>query len=175
MEESCIVGPLASRLKHLARRLQRAAEQGQPNLLETIEAAQSEPLPEAGPKRRHCLQTVAKRVGFRSWTHARDVLERANVTDRGTLMYRDSHGAISNIWCASYAEAREARASSGGFVLPYKHQFQIVQAPYIQWLGLDPADPDWDAIGRDWVEPTDVDAWTRITDQRLDQLLDGWP
>jgi len=175
MEESCIVGPLSSRLKHLARRLQRAAEEGQPAVLQAIVATLDEELPAQGPKRRHCLHAVSKRVGFRNWTHARNVLERSETTDRGTLMYRDSHGAISNIWSASYAEAREAQASSGGFVLPYKHQFQIVQAPYIRWLGLDPDDPAWDAIGRDWIEPTDSAAWTRITDLRLDRLLDAWP
>lgn len=175
MEESCIVGPLASRLKHLARRLQRKADEGQADILQAIAAAQDEELPAEGLKRRHCLHAVAKRVGFRSWTHARDTLERSETTDRGTLMYRDSHGGISNIWCASYAEAREARAGSGGFLLPYKHQFQVVEAPYVKWLGLDPNDPAWDAIGRDWVEPAAVDAWTRITDLRLDVLLDGWP
>lgn len=175
MEESCTVGPLASRLKHLARRLQRGAEAGKQDVLEAIEAAAADGLPEDGPKRRHCLHAVAKRVGFRSWTHARDVLERSERTDRGTLMYRDSHGAITNIWCASYTEARQARTVSSGFLLPYKHQFQIVQAPYIKWLGLDPSDPDWDAIGRDWIEPKDVDAWTRITDLRLDVILDSWP
>ncbi len=175
MEESCIVGPLASRLKHLARRLQRGADAGMSDILKAIEATAAEGLPAGGPKRRHCLHAVARRVGFRNWTHARDVLERTESIDRGTLMYRNTHGAITNIWCASYAEAKQARAVSSGFLLPYKHQFQIVQAPYIEWLGLEPGDPDWDAIGRDWIEPTNVDAWTRITDSRLDQLLDGWP
>jgi hypothetical protein len=33
---------------------------------------------------------------------------------------------------------------------------------YIESLGLDPDDHDWQAIGFDWVRPRDVDARTRL-------------
>jgi hypothetical protein len=34
--------------------------------------------------------------------------------------------------------------------------------PAIRELGLDPADPDWERIGWDWVRPRDADAWERL-------------
>lgn len=158
---------LVDRLKHVARRLQRSVQRGEivvPGLLDNGETLQ----------RRHCLQAIASRLGFRSWTHALGVLERTETVDRGRLMYRDSGGAIWNIWSAKYDEARRIRSQSGGFLLPYDRQFQVVEAPYIEWLGLDPHDSDWNAIGRDWVEPAASDPWLRITSKRIDRLLDDW-
>lgn len=167
MDESCTAGPLVSRLKHIARRLHRRFDEGDPQVRALVGA--DEPV-----QRRHCLRAVARKVGFGSWAQARSVLEGETATDRGTFMFRESGGAISNIWSASYAEAKELHAGAGGFLLPYRHQFQVVQAPYVAWLGLDPRDADWDLTGRDWLAPRDTDAWGRLAARRLDVLLDGW-
>lgn len=158
---------LVTRLKHAARRLHRAIERGDP-VPSTVRVRLE---PGEALQRRHCLHAVASRVGFDSWSHARAVLERTGGPDLGLLMYRDSGGGITNIWSASYAQAQRLRAQTGGFLLPYRRQFQVVEAPYIAWLGLDPAQADWEAIGRDWVQPAQIDAWTRITHRRLDVLL----
>ncbi len=154
---------LVSHLKHAARRLQRSIEREAPpiNGIDEGESLQ----------RRHCLQAIAARLGFHSWTHARDVLEGTETVDRGTLMYRDTGGAIWNIWSASYDDARSIRADTAGFLLPYKQQFQVVEAPYIAWLGLEPTDPDWEVIRRDWVRPADVEAWRRIALRRIEVVL----
>ncbi len=157
---------LVSHLKHAARRLQRSIERGDVPVLGIVEDGEA-------LQRRHCLQAVSIKLGFRSWTHTRAVLERTEPQDLGTLMYRDNGGAIANIWSASYQEARSFRAETRGFLLPYVRQFQVVRAPYIRLLGLDPADPDWEAMGRDWVRPADVDAWTRITLRRVEVACDG--
>ena len=167
MDESCTAGPLVSRLKHIARRLHRRIDDG--DLEARALVAADEPV-----QRRHCLRAVARRVGFDSWAQARGVLEGEPNSDRGTFMFRESGGAISNIWSASYAEAKELHAGAGGFLLPYRHQFQVVQGPYVKWLGLDPLDADWELVGHDWLAPRDVDAWRRLAGQRLDVLLDGW-
>ena len=114
-------------------------------------------------QRRHCLASLAATLGFRSWPHAKSVLGGAMVEDLGTLMHRESGGAFTNIWSASYEEARQIRAEHGGFLLPFGEHFFIAEAPYVQRLGLDPEDPDWERIGRDWPRPADRDAWTRLT------------
>ncbi len=155
---------LVSHLKHAARRLQRSIERSEAAPLGLV--ADGESL-----QRRHCLKAVATKLGFRSWAHARDVLERLETRELGMLMYRETGGGITNIWSASYDQARSIRRETGGFLLPYGRQFQIVEPTYVAWLGLDPADPDWDAIGRDWVHPADVDAWTRITLRRIEVAL----
>jgi len=156
------MSPLVTRLKHAARRMQRGIERGEgerpPGLAEEEVVA-----------RRHCLQALAARLGFRSWPHVRAVLERTETHDRGTFMYRDS-SSIMNIWISTYDEARDLRAQTGGYLLPYRHQFQIVEAPYLARLGV-PAGDDWEAIGRDWVEPADAEAWCRLASRRLDVIL----
>lgn len=161
---------LVDRLKHAARRLQRSVERGERALSDVCELAK---LVERGEtlQRRHCLAAVATRLGFDNWGHARAVLERTGGRDLGLLMYRDSGGAISNIWSASYEQARGIRAQTGGFLLPYRRQFQIVEAHYIDWLDLDPGHPDWREIGHDWVQPSSLEAWSRITDRRISVLL----
>ncbi len=158
---------LVQSLRHAARLLQARARAGDERTLERI-AAGAGPL-EADPcgrrivQRRHCLQVVARHLGFAGWPHAKQVLSGERCEDAGTLMYRDTGGAITNIWSASYEEAAGIRREHGGFLLPYRRHFQIVEAPYIEWLGPDPADADWDRIGRDWVCPTDRAGWCRLT------------
>lgn len=169
MDETCTpAGPVVSRIKHLARLLQRKARDGDPQALDAVQ-----PLLLEGEclQRRHCLLALSHRLGFRSWTQARSVLDRAAHTDRGLFMYRESHGALCNIWSASYDEAASIRQESGGYLLPFARQFMVVEAPFVDWLGLDPQDPDWDAMGRDWVVPTDGSAWDRLANKRVDVLL----
>ena len=55
----------------------------------------------------------------------------------------------------------------GGYLLPYRHQFLVCESEAIRLLGLDPGDPDWERIGRDWVRPADRDAWRRLRDRRI--------
>jgi hypothetical protein len=123
-------------------------------------------------KRRQCLSVVARQLGFVSWEHARAVLSSRILPSRilssieqqdfGTLLYPGTCSGHYNIWSASYAEAREIRAAHGGYLLAYKRQFLIVEDGYIDSMGLDPADPDWERMGRDWVQPGDFGARERL-------------
>ena len=65
-------------------------------------------------------------------------------------------------WFATYQDARRALDTDGGYLLPYGNQFFITVADAIRELGLDPDDPDWAAIGFDWVRPADRGAWDRL-------------
>jgi hypothetical protein len=78
-----------------------------------------------------------------------------------------------NAWFAQHEEARahlaERRASGHAvFLLAYKRQFLVVDDHFIEALGLDPADPDWMAIGYDWVRPAERAARQRLYSRRLD-------
>ncbi|MBN1652920.1 MAG: hypothetical protein JXA30_04010 [Deltaproteobacteria bacterium] len=123
--------------------------------------------------RRHCLATLAAQLGFQGWPHASAVLRGDRVDDLGTLMHREHGGAYWNIWSASYEEAHAIRADYGGFLLGYRSQFLIVEPYYIEALGLDPEDPDWERIGRDWARPRDREAWTRLTATAIDKCLEA--
>ena len=52
--------------------------------------------------------------------------------------------------------------TQGGFLFPYRNQFFICEWGFVVALGLDPADPDWERIGRDWVRPRDEVARDRL-------------
>jgi hypothetical protein len=166
-ERAIVSDDVISEIKAHARVLHRRAQAGEASALELLRA-----LPELAQRnheeigaelqRRHCLAAVARQLGFRSWKHAKDVLSDVEQRDFGTLLYPSSCSGHYNIWSASYDEAKEIRAAHGGFLLVYRHQFLVVDEAYIDSMGLDPADPDWARIGRDWARPGDLAARARL-------------
>ena len=73
-------------------------------------------------------------------------------------MYVATMDVFLNRWFTTYKEAHAARAADGGDLSPYKHHFFVTTSAAIHELGLDPADPDWERIGWDWVRPLDLEA-----------------
>jgi hypothetical protein len=116
----------------------------------------------ASVKRRHCLAIVARELGFQGWPHAVGILSGTESTDFGTLLYPEGAAVHWNIWSASYAEARAIREQHGGYLLAYRRHFFIADRYFIETLGLQPDDPDWELIGRDWVKPRQLDARERL-------------
>lgn len=143
-------------LKAQARILHRRATAGDAAALARL-GNTDEPI-----KRRHCLSALARELGFDGWPHAVAVLSGRPTDDFGTLLYPPEGSGHSNIWCATYDEAHDIRAEHGGYLLAYKHQFFIVDRYFIETLGLDPDDPDWERIGRDWVQPLEPEARGRL-------------
>ena len=158
---------VVSMLKTQARQLHRDIGFGKPEALSRVlrlpEFRRSAPgdLPSA-IKRRHCLSTIARELGFRGWPHALAVLQGREAADFGELLYTGAQSPTLNIWSASYAEARDIHARHGGYLLAYRRHYLIVGDDYIRALGLEAEDPDWDRIGRDWVRPKDPEARKRL-------------
>jgi len=173
---------LVEDLKHKARVLHDAARAGEPAALCRLRTlpelrAHDDAALASAVLRRHCLGALAHALGFTGWPHARAVLGGEAVgeaVDLGTLMHRESGGAYWNIWSASYEEASAIRKDHGGFLLAYKRQFLIVESYFIESIGLDPDDPDWGRIGRDWPRPLDRAAWTRLTARAIEARLSGY-
>ena len=113
-------------------------------------------------RRRHCLAMIARELGFQGWPHAVGVLGGTDSSDFGTLLYPKGAEVHWNIWSASYDEARAIREQHGGYLLAYRKHFFITDRHFIDTLGLDPDDPDWQLIGRDWVRPRRADARERL-------------
>lgn len=126
-------------------------------------------------RRRHCLAVLARELGFAGWPHAASVLAGDGAEDFGTLLYPPGSEAHWNIWCASYDEARRIREQHGGYLLAYRRHYFIVDRHFIETLGLDPADPDWERIGRDWVRPGQVEARARLYARLIRQRMAGAP
>lgn len=154
-------------LKTWARLLQRALEAGDPAALPRArrlpELRALEPAALVGAfQRRHALAIIALELGFQGWSHLTAVLSGAEQRDLGTALLPPRCKAHWNIWSARYEEAAAIRAEHGGYLLAWKYHFLVVDADYIESLGLDPADPDWEAIGRDWARPRDLAARARL-------------
>ena len=119
---------------------------------------------------RDYLHQAAREVGFAGWEQARRVLGAlaAPGDDMGSFWHVPRSGILLHIWFSEYAQARSVLAQQAdGFLLPYRRQCFIVQAPFIEALGLKSADPAWAAIGRDLVAAYGTPAWRALAWQRL--------
>lgn len=126
---------------------------------------------------RHCLNQVARDVGFAHWEHGRLVLGAlaAPGEDMGTFWHAPQCHVLLNAWLAQADAAREAlAATSGGVLLPYRRQFVVVRGDYLRAIGLDPDDPDWAAAGRDLVRGYGGAAWERLARRRLNAPADRY-
>lgn len=155
-------------LKVRAERLHRRAQKAEPEAvaqlrcIPTLKALPAEELAQQ-VRRKHCLAAVAEGFGFRDWAHASRVLGAdPEERDFGTLWYRGRVVGTFNQWFSDLEEARRILAEAGGYLLPYKRQFVLVHAAFVQGLGLDPMDPDWTLLGRDMTSDAEPDARRRM-------------
>ncbi len=80
----------------------------------------------------------------------------------GPVMWVPSMDAVVSRWFTTYEEARASLEAEGGYLFSYRGQFFVTSSEGVRELGLDPADPDWDRIGHDWVRPSDQAAYHRL-------------
>lgn len=100
-------------------------------------------------KHKHALAVIAIEKGFNSWADLKCQLPFIS-------------GGFLNHWFANYDEAKSYQQTNGGFLLPFKNQFFICDANYINHLGFNSEDPDWELIAYDWVYPMNKTAWHRL-------------
>ena len=158
-------------LLHHAVRASEAAAIERLRALAELRRADDDALRAAAPgiQRKHCLVAVAREAGFDSWDHARRVLEGdPSEVDFGTILCSKLGSAgFLNHWFATYEEARAVHAgmtddAARGYLLAYKRHFFIATREFIETLGLDPDDPDWEAMGWDWARPRNREARRRL-------------
>ena len=104
---------------------------------------------QAGIKRKHVLAVIAIEKGFESWPNLKCQLPFIR-------------GGFLNQWFANYPDAKSYQQLNGGFLLPFKKQFFICDEDYINNLGFNAEDNDWQLIGYDWVNPANKAAWQRL-------------
>ncbi len=85
-----------------------------------------------------------------------------------TDLYPKRCSTFLNDWLADYETAKDHQLQSGGYLLVYKKYFFIVSKEYIETLGLDPDDPDWQLIDYDWARPADAEALERLLTKLLE-------
>jgi hypothetical protein len=122
-----------------------------------------------GIRLKHALTVIAIENDQPSWPDLKHHIERQEKRETikrnrtETLLHPRRCWGFLNEWYARYEAARARLEQAGGYLLPYKSHFFICTREYIEVLGLDPDDRDWEAIGWDWVNPADRDAWERLT------------
>lgn len=117
-----------------------------------------------------CLHDAARAVGFAHWDHARRVLGgQATVgDDLGDFWHAPGTGILLHHWFARHEDALAVLdADRAAYLLPYRRQCFIVQAPFIEALGLDPDDPHWGALRNDLVAGLGTPAWLALAAQRV--------
>jgi hypothetical protein len=120
-----------------------------------------------------CLNVVSVEAGFDQWNHARIMLggEAAKGDDMGSFWYDRSCAALLNHWFADHDDAcASLQVHSGRYLFPYGRQFIVADAPFVVAIGLDPAAPEWERIGRDLVGGYGTAEWNALVEQRLRQM-----
>ncbi len=77
-------------------------------------------------------------------------------------MYVSQMDGFLNRWYTHYEDAIASLELDGGYLFPHRGQFFITPSEGIRELGIDPLDPDWAAIGWNWVKPKDLQAKARL-------------
>ncbi|WP_196140782.1 hypothetical protein [Aliikangiella sp. G2MR2-5] len=104
---------------------------------------------------KHCQNYIAQHYGFDDWLHARRVLECENqqlLQDYGTFWYSSRCSSLLNHWCNTYREALELLNQHGGFLLPYKNQFIVVENNFLEALGMPGCEELWHALANNWCQ-----------------------
>ncbi len=124
---------------------------------------------------KHALAVVAEEQGFASWLALKRALE---ARPRGLSrelpgFHTPRHDSLLNRWFVDHAEARASLESAGGYLLPFGEQFFVTESEGILAIGLDPDDPDWEAIGHDLARPRDAEACARLCARRRAAIAAG--
>jgi len=115
-------------------------------------------------RRRDCLTVLATELGFENWPHAKRALSGEPVTDYGTLLYPKRCDGHLNLWFRTHTEAAGARQGRQGYLLAYRREFVVVDRWFIESLGLNPDDPEWQTLQFDWTrnDPSCIGARARL-------------
>jgi hypothetical protein len=104
----------------------------------------------ASVKLKHALEAVALEAGYSSW---KELIDNEDIS-----WYRQSSPFVM-LWFSNYEEAKECLGiKDEGYLLCYKSDYFIASAAYIDFIGLDPKDKNWRAIGYDTAKPEDNQA-----------------
>jgi hypothetical protein len=116
-------------------------------------------------------EVVARENGFTNWAQLASQTGDAPFVFHTARLFPEKADVFLNLWFRSYEDARAAHQAEPDLLLfPYGEQFVLCEPALLGWLGADPHDADWEAIGRDWVQPLDEAARSRLA-ARLHRAL----
>ncbi|WP_199243013.1 hypothetical protein [Vitiosangium sp. GDMCC 1.1324] len=119
-------------------------------------------------RHKHALAVIAQEQGYASWVELKKARgEEAPPRFDFEAFFTRHPSVFLNRWFASYAEALASLRSTGGYLFPYRQQFFVCESNFLAARGVDTADPDWERMGRNWVEPLDPAARARLEQKLL--------
>ncbi len=116
-------------------------------------------------RRKHVLTVIAREAGQPDWPSLKASL--AAEPPRGfdtTRLFDRRTGGFLNLWYSRYDQAREglAAVAPGSVLFPYRTQYVVCGPAFLEELGMDVLDQDWERIGYDWAKPRDAKAAARL-------------
>lgn len=115
---------------------------------------------------KNALQVIASENGYASWNALKAELDAAAETSPlavpGEMFYPKGYTTYWNIWFAKYSQAKKVLDEGKGYLLPYKHQYFIVEEHFVDSIGIPHTMPEWEAVGRDWIHPLRVKEWLQL-------------
>jgi hypothetical protein len=116
-------------------------------------------------------RVVALENGSPSWDELEKATADVPIAFRTSRLFPEKSDVFLNRWYRSYHDAQTAHQAEPDLLLfPHGDQFVLCEPALIGWIGGDPRDPDWEKIGRDWVQPKDENAKQRLA-ARLHRAL----
>ncbi|QQX76017.1 MULTISPECIES: hypothetical protein [Aequorivita] len=117
-------------------------------------------------KRKHLLlkdvyHIVASEYGFKRWEDLKQHIERND------LLFRSNGIGLIHKWFNSYSEAKKYHTKYGGYLLQFWADYVVCGNEYIQLLALQHYTEAWKAIGYNWIEPTDEQAFQKLYQQAI--------
>ncbi|MGE6757278.1 hypothetical protein ACQKGO_04620 [Corallococcus interemptor] len=111
---------------------------------------------------KHGLAVIAREAGHVTWTDLKQALESRPPRLDTHAFFQKGQSPFLNRWFSTYEEAARSLAAQGGFLFPFRTQCFICEAGFLQSLGIDAREADWERMGRDWVRPRDAGAKERL-------------
>lgn len=116
-------------------------------------------------KLKHIYQVLAIEHGFENWASMRNYIIEQD------MLYRKHGIAFIHSWFNNYLDAFQYFQKYGGYLLQFWQDYIVCGKEYLQVLGLDTFQSEWEKIGYNWVMPAHKEAYKRLYQAALLQYL----
>lgn len=99
---------------------------------------------------------IASGYGFSRWEDLKRYVVKSD------MLFRSNGIGLIHKWFKNYTEASEYHNKYGGYLLQFWADYVICGNEYIQLLELHHYTEEWEAIGNNWIEPIDKQAFKKL-------------
>ena len=107
-------------------------------------------------KLKHAYAVLAIENGFPDWAQLKDAIIEND------CLYRYSCVAYVHSWFKDYSEAKHYFELNGGYLISFWKDYAVCGPEYISCIGLGSYEALWEKIGYNWVQPKDIEAYSKL-------------